>query len=959
MASMRNSNRLKAIQIGLVALLISSISLPLVSQSSFLHAAYGDTTTWARTYGGVDSDRASSLELTSDGGYVVAASSTSFSPNPLDLEFWVFKVDSQGNVEWEKTYGGPDGDEAEAIVETSDGGYLVAGETSSFSADADLWLLKLDSDGDIEWEKAYGGSSDNAIFGSIRQTSDTGYIVAATRCDPTPIGGCHPVFWILKLDSEGEIEWENMYNEFANEANSVQETSDGGYIVGGISTMGSSDMRILKLNSTGGVEWKRSYNGGAFDYASSIQQTFDGGFIVQGATDRAGINSCSCVWVVKLDSDGEIEWESVFSPIGSSSIEQTSDGGFVMAGEMSADLLVLKLYSDGKVHWAKKYGGSNYDTAVSFEVNDQETIKETADGGYVVTGTTSSFGAGGSDVLILKIDSEGAIEGCDDLVSDADVLVYGSSGSFSDSGKEAEKTTIGFVETDATVRDSVSVTKFPCGDYAVDLFENGNDPSDNEIQLDQEIGAKAGTTNLSVDQVTFRWMDPNGELAREVTRSISSPEDTFSPAEPGRWTLQSDFMAGDDVIRVLQVNFLVLAEDIIAGIGWDGGGDGVNWSDCENWIGNGCPERSDDVTIGPGFKVNMDIGFVQNSGRIVDIRPGAELTVLSDVVFSEDFESTVFNSGILNIESGVHIFSGGNIRTNAGGTLNNDGSIGSCGSSDNKGTINNNLGATYAIDCSSHFGNSGTFNNLGLLAIGTESTAANTGVINNFGKLENGHDSRFENFGTIVNNDDAIFENGPGASFTNHGAFDNSGTIDNDGSFFNTCGSTFNNSGSITGSPIESESCEPSALCDKPTITGTDNSETIEGTADVDVIDGRGGDDLIYGFAGDDIICGGAGSDEIYGGGNNDSIFGQGGDDTIFGGHGKDTISGGRGDDELNGGAGNDSLSGNGGNDKLLGSSGDDGLNAKDGTVNNDYLDGGSGSDTCDSNPDEESRCEN
>ncbi len=155
---------------------------------------------WAETYGGTGIDWAYSIQQTSDGGYVVAGSTSSFGDTYGDV--WILKLDSNGDIEWQKTYGGDDWDLANSIRQTSDGGYVVAGRTLSFGAGyRDVWILKLDSNGDIEWQKTYGGDNGETIS-SIQQTSDGGYVVAGVTGS---FGAGLSDFWILKLDSNGNI----------------------------------------------------------------------------------------------------------------------------------------------------------------------------------------------------------------------------------------------------------------------------------------------------------------------------------------------------------------------------------------------------------------------------------------------------------------------------------------------------------------------------------------------------------------------------------------------------------------------------------------------------------------------------------------------------------------------------------------------------------------------------------
>jgi len=224
---------------------------------------------WAKTYGGDRDNGASSIQQTDDGGYIVGDFIGSYRR--------VFKLSPYGEIEWQKTYGGSD---VSSIQQTRDGGYVIAG-TESKSGNSEFLILKLSSDGEIEWQKTYGGSEQEEAH-SIQQTSDGGYIVAGTAYNLGEWGEhIQKAIWILKLSSEGDIEWQRAYGGSASEeAHSIQQTSDEGYIVAGSTSLvngGASDIFILKLSPVGDIEWQCTYGEG---YASFIQQTSDEGYIV-------------------------------------------------------------------------------------------------------------------------------------------------------------------------------------------------------------------------------------------------------------------------------------------------------------------------------------------------------------------------------------------------------------------------------------------------------------------------------------------------------------------------------------------------------------------------------------------------------------------------------------------------------------------------------------------------------
>jgi len=356
---------------------------------------------WQKTYGGSSDEKANSIQQVADGGYIVAGDTYSFG-NGGDV--YILKLKSDGSLDWYETYGGSDNDYAYSIQQTTDGGYIVAGYTDSYGAGYyDAYILKLQSDGSLDWYKTYGGSDYDYAY-SIQQTTDGGYIVAGETYSFGTSGDAY----ILKLKSDGSLDWQKTYGGGNYDyAYSIQQTTDGGYIVAGetYSFGNSGDAYILKLQSDGSLDWQKTYGGSGGDFAYSIQQTTDGGYIVAGC--RYSFGAGGDVYILKLKSDGSLDWEKTYGGSNydyANSIQQKTDGGYIVAGETysfgaGGDAYILKLKSDGSLDWYKTYGGSNDDAAYS--------IQQTTDGGYIVAGETRSFGAGGEDVYILKLDKDG------------------------------------------------------------------------------------------------------------------------------------------------------------------------------------------------------------------------------------------------------------------------------------------------------------------------------------------------------------------------------------------------------------------------------------------------------------------------------------------------------------------------------------------------------------------------
>ena len=351
------------------------------------------TTYWARAYGGSNSDSTHSIQQTSDGGFIVAGETSSFGTN---TDVWILKLDANGNISWQKNYGGNGVDVASSIQQTSDGGFIVAGETSSFGTDTDVWILKLDANGNISWQKNYGGNGVDVAH-SIQQTSDGGFIVAG---ESKSFGTGDRDIWVLKINSSGGIQWQKTYGEDAadDSAYSVQQTSDGGFIVAGETILTNvGDFWVFKLDANGVIQWQKKYGGTNADVANSIRQTSDGGYIVAGGTSSF-THFFGDIWVLKLDSAGAIQWENTYGGSFSNSansIRQNSDGGYIVVGVTASfgatqDLWVLKLDGNGNIGSGCSIINTSTATVTTTSVNDESTSVTAYDTNASVATTTVS-----------------------------------------------------------------------------------------------------------------------------------------------------------------------------------------------------------------------------------------------------------------------------------------------------------------------------------------------------------------------------------------------------------------------------------------------------------------------------------------------------------------------------------------------------------------------------------------
>jgi uncharacterized delta-60 repeat protein len=361
--------------------------------------------------GGTSGDYSSSIQQTSDGGYVMTGETWRFGAGSSDV--FVIKLDSSGNLSWAKTIGGTSDDYGRFIQQTSDGGYVITGYTSSFGAEYnDVLVIKLDSSGNLSWAKIIGGTSYD--YGrSIQQTSDGGYVI--TGYTQSFGAGYYDVF-VIKLNSSGNLSWaKTIGGKLGDSGNSIQQTSDGGYVItGGTSSFGAGedDVFVIKLDSSGNLSWAKTIGGTNYDYGYSIQQTSDGGYVITGKTSSFGTGEDD-VFVIKLDSSGNLSWAKTIGGTDDDrglSIQQTSDGGYVITGYTSSfgagygDAFVIKLDSSGNLSWAKTMGGTNYDVGYS--------IHQTSDGGYIITGSTEFSRRVYGYIFVIKLDSSGDIPGC-------------------------------------------------------------------------------------------------------------------------------------------------------------------------------------------------------------------------------------------------------------------------------------------------------------------------------------------------------------------------------------------------------------------------------------------------------------------------------------------------------------------------------------------------------------------
>ena len=406
-----------------------------------------------KTWGGSKNESAQAVTKTTDGGYAILGYTQSNDGDVRNksnesYDYWLLKFDAKNQLQWQKTYGGSDDDRGFDLIQTSDGGFAMLGKSKSNDLDVsensgfdDFWVSKLDSNGSISWEYSYGFAGSDTP-NSIIQTRDNGYLLTGVLdvSASNGQGDRHAAvrqrhaggdYWAVKLNSSGVREWSNYYGgSFTDTAYDAIQTQDNGYIIIGSSdsndvdisnSNGGYDFWVVKISNTGSLVWEKTFGGSEIDEARAITSSNDGNYLIVGDTRSDDLNisqnaGAADLWLIKITPEGTLLWEKTIGGTNfdvGRSVSKTQDNGFLISGSSRSsdgnlttnkglnDAWVLKIDSGGNIKWHKSIGGSETDFFYdSVELNDQTIV---AVGNSNSSNEDINENKGFTDLLILKL----------------------------------------------------------------------------------------------------------------------------------------------------------------------------------------------------------------------------------------------------------------------------------------------------------------------------------------------------------------------------------------------------------------------------------------------------------------------------------------------------------------------------------------------------------------------------
>lgn len=400
-----------------------------------------------KTFGGLSNDHGFDVISTADGGYALAGYSNSYTNG--DYDALLIKLDSNGNQQWSRIYGGTGNDQALQLVQTPDGGFALAGKTTSYgSGNFDAMLIRTDPSGYLLWMKTYGGPQEERIL-NIRQTSDQGFIMAGST---QSFGQGNWDMLYIRTDSVGDTLWTKILGgPDYDQGTDADQTSDGGFVFLGRETNGGSgfpDVCLIKTDADGNREWTLAYGGSYWDEGMKVKQTFDEGFIVTGGS-TSFTNISYDAFLTKIDPTGHINWSKLYSGLHNDAtydVIQLADSGYVIVGETESfginhlrnagpdyfasqnrstfpnnvqgtdhsNVFAVRTTANGDTLWTRAYGGGSLDESYA--------VIQTRDRGFMIVAYSSSYTNDSIDVYLIKTDSMG-FSGCYEMPAGPDVLI--------------------------------------------------------------------------------------------------------------------------------------------------------------------------------------------------------------------------------------------------------------------------------------------------------------------------------------------------------------------------------------------------------------------------------------------------------------------------------------------------------------------------------------------------------
>jgi len=442
-----------------------------------------------------------SMQQTMEGGYIITGSASGFGAFE---DVFLVKTNANGDSLWTKHYGGSSTDLGRSVCQTMDGGYIITGQTGSFGVGSwDVYLIKTDSLGDTLWTKTFGGTNSD-VGNAVLQTADSGYIIEGY----TSSFGGYKVY-LIKTDANGNALWSRTFGGTGNNYGyNIQQTSDGGFIIVGNTYFGAggTDVYLIKTDANGNALWTKAIGGLFADVGYSVQQTTDGGYIVAGVTQSFGVGSTN-VYLIKTDTSGNPIWSKTFGGTGydaGQSIQQTMDGGYIITGYTFSfgagdyDVYLIRTDTSGNLLWAKTFGGTDEDIGYS--------VQQITNGEYMIAGFSRSFGPNNYDFYLIKTDVNGN-NGCNEGNTSTTVTTPATQ-VMSPATIVSSPATI--VTTPATIVGSSGTASILCATVGINEITTGNSLA---ISPNPFFAATKISFSLShSENLSVRLIDVNGRL---------------------------------------------------------------------------------------------------------------------------------------------------------------------------------------------------------------------------------------------------------------------------------------------------------------------------------------------------------------------------------------------------------------------------------------------------------------